>query len=1181
MITPLKVILFLTLCWIVLASTNVAAQEYSPPSTGNIVGITILVDFDDVVGTVSSTDIDTYLNSTTTSMWGNNGSVRNYFEDVSNGMLIYTNWVTAGYYRAQNLIASYNAPTLAHECLQHLEDTGFDFSQYDSNEDGYVDAVSIRFAGNSGQNTNLSANCWPTTFATNDGVTVNRFAIVAIDGGLGLNPFCHETGHMICGFPDLYGSQGSHVGSYCLMGYASGLDSRNPTQPCAPLKIMAGWMTVTDLVTPQADIPVTIETNECYRFAHPLDPNESFVIYNRQQVNRDANLSDAGLTIWHAHWEQDEHPKVAMEANGNVFKAGGSYEEFSMFTEPSSDWWDGTPSGLYIHDVSPADPNMTFSFGDVGDLQVSNPAGFFTNTSEGTYPEQTVFIFTLTNTGSGPLDWTAVTWASWMDLSHTEGTLESGGMDVVTASLNAQVLNLVGGVWDADIEFADTTNGTNGVRRVRINVTTLERLGHWKFDESTGATIAQDSSGLGHDADLKGGPEYTNGTFGNALRIASSAQYAEISGLDQISDRVTITGWIKRNGDQSDAAGIFFNRYGLNWNYGSGLNFGTDNELGYAWAGDLETWNFDSNLFVPDGQWVFAALAVKPNEATLYLHNGTEMQSATNSVPHGQASFTSKTYIGKDPYWAGGRNFVGDIDDFQVFNFVLTEQQLECVRLGGMPTLPSPYNRQEIRATEQVLTWEAGPTAETNNVYFGTSLAAVLNADPNAAEFKGNQTDTFYDPGMLQLNTPYFWRIEPVIGGTAYPSLLWSFQLVTLRVPRDFAMIQEAIDAAVPGEDQIEVAPGIYYEAIDFKGKAVRLYSAKGPEATIINGNGAFHVVQCVSGEDPNTILEGFTIADGNAISAFPDNQGGGMYNNGSSPTVTNCIFSGSMAAEYGGGMHNSSSSPFVTDCIFTSNMTTRGGGMSNSSSSPTVSNSVFSNNLALGGYGGGMYNSANSTTTVTNCTFYGNWGGYGGGGMRNEDSSSILTNCTFNDNGAAYWGQGISNNSSNPTVSNCILWGDSGGGGEIYGTATVTYSNVQDGTGETWFGQGCIDSDPLFVNAAVGDLHLLSASPCIDRGNNSYVPTEITTDLDGYPRIIDGDCNSIEVVDMGAYEFSYVYLGDFDFDCGVDLIDFAILANYWLDNEILLDIYPAPAGDGIINAEDLAIFCENWLFGK
>jgi hypothetical protein len=137
--------------------------------------------------------------------------------------------------------------------------------------------------------------------------------------------------------------------------------------------------------------------------------------------------------------------------------------------------------------------------------------------------------------------------------------------------------------------------------------------------------------------------------------------------------------------------------------------------------------------------------------------------------------------------------------------------------------------------------------------------------------------------------------------------------------------IQAAIDASSNG-DEIEVASGTYNEAINFNGKAVRLYSSGGPEVTTIDGTGNYHVVQCVNGEDANTILEGFTITGGNANGIDAFNQGGGMYNRDSSSTVKNCTFTNNSAG-YGGGMLNDGSNPTVTDCTFTDNTATNFGG--------------------------------------------------------------------------------------------------------------------------------------------------------------------------------------------------------------------------------------------------------------
>ena len=277
-----------------------------------------------------------------------------------------------------------------------------------------------------------------------------------------------------------------------------------------------------------------------------------------------------------------------------------------------------------------------------------------------------------------------------------------------------------------------------------------------------------------------------------------------------------------------------------------------------------------------------------------------------------------------------------------------------------------------------------------------------------------------------------------------------------------------------------------------------------------IVGDNTYHVV-VGNGVNETAVLDGFTITAGLGNLWFPDNHGGGMRNDHSSPTLRNLIFSGNWAAQ-GGGLQN------------------------DNGSNPTLTNIAFSGNWAAAG-GGGLANSWSSPTLI-NVTFSDNFAGYAGGGMVNDFSSPTLTNITFSGNTANEYGGGMSNNNnSNPALTNVILWDNSAPTGpEIYnmsGNPSISYSDIQGcgGSGSGWNpacgadGGGNIDADPRFVDAANGDLHLYLNSPCIDAGDNTAVPAGIITDLDGNPRfadiptVPDTGNGTPPIVDMGAYE--------------------------------------------------------------
>ena len=357
-----------------------------------------------------------------------------------------------------------------------------------------------------------------------------------------------------------------------------------------------------------------------------------------------------------------------------------------------------------------------------------------------------------------------------------------------------------------------------------------------------------------------------------------------------------------------------------------------------------------------------------------------------------------------------------------------------------------------------------------------------------------------------------------------------------------YCSIQTAIDNAVD-TDEIVVAPGMYFETINFLGKAVTLRSSDGAAVTTLDAQGNGSVVICESGEGPNTVLSGFVITGGTAF------RGGGMFNEVSSPTVIDCMFVANTAS-FGGGMFNINfSSPTVLGCTF-------------------VTNTAINN-------GGGMLNSNNSDATIVNCRFADNVAGESGGGIYNTAVTfPVMINCTFGNNaassgGAVFYGFSLS------IVRNCIVSGNIPDSFSGPGTPTVTFSAVEGG----FSGIGNIDVDPMFVDPLNGDFHLASGSPCIDAGRNSSVPIDITTDLDGNPRFVD-DPDTLDTgcgvppVDMGAYEFQSPFCPG---DCGdgdgtVGIVDFLALLDQWGQVGTSCDL--GALGVGI---EDFLELLANW----
>jgi len=374
-----------------------------------------------------------------------------------------------------------------------------------------------------------------------------------------------------------------------------------------------------------------------------------------------------------------------------------------------------------------------------------------------------------------------------------------------------------------------------------------------------------------------------------------------------------------------------------------------------------------------------------------------------------------------------------------------------------------------------------------------------------------------------------------------------------ISVPAQCPTIQDAIDNSWDG-GTVWVADGTYTgdgnRDIDFRGRAITVRSESGPEKCIIDCNGTeadshrgfyFH-----SGEDANSVLDGFTITNGYVAGSWYVGIGGAIFCEGSGPTIANCTITENSAGWDGGGINNINSSPTIINCTFSENSAVGndGGAINNENSSPTITSCAFSGNSAYD-WGGAIRNILYSHPTITNCSFAGNSSDDGGAMFYYDGSSPAIIHCTFAGNSARN-GNALACDSwearNNIQITNCIICD---GGNEIKNNdnsaITIGCSNIQGG----WPGEGNIDADPCFVRPGYwadandadilvephhpnavwinGDYHLLRTSPCVDAGEDAGVYTDIegnTRPFD-FPRVDNN--GELPDFDMGAYELIQV----------------------------------------------------------
>lgn len=342
------------------------------PVFGNKVNLMVPFVFSDHTSRVipSTEDLNILMNNQGPHTLCPSGSVRDvYLASSYNQMILDTSvapWVTLpnteAYYANGNSGLTTMSHVMIRDALNALEATGFDFSQFDTNNDGYIDAIGFFHSGYAAEtggsdafNTTYTSRIWSHMWSLyslpegqwisasgkkvynyhispalwgNSGSAITRIGVVA-----------HETGHFF-GLPDLYdGMGGTGIGSYCLMSNAWGFDGsqNNPPLMSAWSKAELGWITPTVLTTSGT---YTARQSCTYPDVFKISANfplgEYLLVENRQKCKFDIKLAGPGLAIYHidesSSFTSEGYPgQSGWPTNGNHYRvsllqADGKYD---------------------------------------------------------------------------------------------------------------------------------------------------------------------------------------------------------------------------------------------------------------------------------------------------------------------------------------------------------------------------------------------------------------------------------------------------------------------------------------------------------------------------------------------------------------------------------------------------------------------------------------------------------------------------------------------------------------------------------------------------------------------------------------------------------------------------------------------------------------------------------------
>ena len=387
-----------------------AYRETEVPTMGEIHVPVILVEYADVKLSLNdaNTRFDKQFNGDDYKDAGGYGSVKEYFEDQSDGQFIprfdiigpVTLSKKRDYYGENNGdIIDPNAQAMITEACR-LADESADFSKYDNNGDGYVDFLYVIYAGygESANSSTLANTVWPHKFQIDplalDGVKVSLYACSnELDGDKGTNmagigSVCHEFSHCL-GLPDFYATNYAS-GAFGMDNWSvlhSGNYNNGSHTPCGYTgyeKDFLGWKKLIVLDEPTDIVlkPMS-EGGDAYKIVNDANPNEYYIIENHKKSKWDSHIAAEGMLVIHVDYSESawqnntvnndpSHQRMTIipadnkltgsSLSGDVYPGSAKNTELTSTSTPAATVYVGEFMGKDLTNISKNGDDVSLSF---------------------------------------------------------------------------------------------------------------------------------------------------------------------------------------------------------------------------------------------------------------------------------------------------------------------------------------------------------------------------------------------------------------------------------------------------------------------------------------------------------------------------------------------------------------------------------------------------------------------------------------------------------------------------------------------------------------------------------------------------------------------------------------------------------------------------------------------------